>query len=282
MIVRKDNLAFDHPLVKSYKVNSMGHRSNEFIDNPDLLVAGCSQTFGEGILEEHMWANLLANKLGTDRHVNLSFSGWSIGTIVTSVFNYVRRYGNPKILAVMLPDPYRLAIPYNTEVAVPWTGGARPDISGPSAGIMRTAIELDRVVPKYSKAPHDLREILPYEFPIADAIYAVQRLVDYCKAVGITLIWGSWHEHSRYLFEEIVFKEFRRTMPIDTQSYVAMFDATHVDLEQGCHEEQREESGDLFDYAADGNIYGTSHMGYHANIHVAERFHQKLKELGHI
>jgi hypothetical protein len=279
-VVRKDNLAFDHPLVKSYKVNSMGHRSNEFTHEPDLLVAGCSQTFGEGILEEHMWANLLANKLGIDNHVNLSFSGWSIGTIVINIFNYIRRYGHPKTIAVMLPDPYRLATPYNTDVAVPWANGARPDIISGSAGIMRTSLELDRVVPKYSKAPHNLIEILPYEFAITDAIYAIQRLVDYCKDVNIQLVWGTWHEHSSYLFEKVILDEFRRTMPIDIQSYVPMFDATHIDLEQGCHEEYRADSGDLFDYAADGNIYGTSHMGYHANIHVAERFHQKLKELG--
>lgn len=277
-VVRKENLAFDHPLVKSYKVNSMGHRSNEFMDEPDLLVAGCSQTFGEGILEEHMWANLLANKLGTERHVNLSFSGWSIGTIVISIFNYIRKYGQPKTIAIMFPDPYRLAMPYNTDVAVPWASGTRPDITGNSAGITRTSLELDRTVPKYSRTPHNLLETLPYEFAIADAIYAVQRIVDYCKDMSINLVWGTWHEHTSYLFEKIVLGEFRRTMPIDRQSYVPMFDATHIDLEQGCHEEYRKESGDLFDYAADGNIYGTSHMGYHANIHVAEKFYQKLVE----
>lgn len=278
--VRKDNLAFDHPLVKSYNVNSMGYRSREFLDNPDLLVAGCSQTFGEGILEEHMWGNLLASKLGTERNVNLSFSGWSIGTIVLNIFNYIRRYGQPKVIAVMLPDPYRLAIPYNTDVAVPWAEGTRPDMAGASAGILRTSLELDRIVPKYSKTPHNLKEVLPYEFPIADAIYAIQRLVDYCKDVNIHLVWGSWHEHSSYLFEDIIFNDFYKSIPIDKLSYVPMFDATHIDLQQGCHEEYRDGAGDLFDYAADGNIYGTSHMGYHANIHVAERFQQKLEELG--
>lgn len=273
--VRKDNLAFDHPRVKSYNVNSMGFRSQEFVECPDLLVAGCSQTFGEGLLEEYRWGDMLAKKLEVSSYVNLSMSGWSIGFIVYNLFHYFRIYGDPKKLAISFPDPYRMAMAYNTDVAVDWDSTSkRPDITKPAGGIHHNSLEQTRTVPKYSKAPYYLRDILPYETAIYDGVKAIQMLIQYCKKANIDLVWGSWSLHSSYLFEDIAY-EFR--LPIDKSSYVSIGDATHRDLDLGCHEEFKEESGDLFYQAADGNIYGTSHMGYHANIHIAERFYEKLK-----
>lgn len=52
---------------KDYKTNSYGYRCSEFSNfqegGKNVIVLGCSHTFGEGLEEEEIWVNILAKSL---------------------------------------------------------------------------------------------------------------------------------------------------------------------------------------------------------------------------
>lgn len=97
----------------SYKLNNHGHRSDDFkkldSEQTNVLFAGCSTTFGEGIKQEHRWSDRLHEELKKyytnlgDLQV-LSYPGFGAETIVTNIFKYCKNFGLPKIIFLLIPD----------------------------------------------------------------------------------------------------------------------------------------------------------------------------------
>lgn len=257
-----------------YKTNSTGYRSGEFVESPDLLVAGCSQTWGVGLQEKNLWGTRLAQYLKVDSYVNIGYLGWSIDGIVTNVLRYIDKYGKPKKLALLLPDFYRVVSAYATDIVLPDGYNAKHYPDGHiQSGVEYTWLNRSLTLPKYSKRPHKIQDILPLEHSIYESVKMLQILVMYCKAAGIDLVWGSWEEDTCYLFEKVA-KDI--SLNLDLTDYVSLSDINRVNEGQ-CHEELKADCPDVFYSAADDrhNRRG-GHMGSHMHIHVADKFLSKF------
>ena len=82
---------------KGYKTNSLGYRCPEFRPLPDggknVVVLGCSHTFGEGLEENEIWVSLVAKQSSKIfRWWNLSQPGASADLMIRIL------YGAEKVL----------------------------------------------------------------------------------------------------------------------------------------------------------------------------------------
>ena len=83
--------------VPGYKTNSYGYRCPEFCPLPDggknVVVLGCSHTFGEGLEEEETWVSQVA------KHSNKTLRWWNLGQPGASADLMIRiLYGTEKVL----------------------------------------------------------------------------------------------------------------------------------------------------------------------------------------
>lgn len=96
------------------RLNKNGFRCDDFTENHKgyhVLFAGCSITFGSGLLEEEIWSKKLFDKIKETKDVsgyyNISMPGISIFEIVASIFKYVEKFKNPDAIFVLLPNIQR-------------------------------------------------------------------------------------------------------------------------------------------------------------------------------
>ena len=86
----------------NYILNEQGFRCKNFKNDADLVTLGCSFTFGWGLEKEHMWSNLLSEKINM-KVANLSFVGDSIQNQILNFLNYLQYYKKPKVLVALFP-----------------------------------------------------------------------------------------------------------------------------------------------------------------------------------
>jgi len=108
----KSNKNFDHndyypnhPI--SYKINNFGFRSDDFIEKSvkeNYMYLGCSNTFGLGVPESIRWTNLLNEKLGGDKLINVGTIGGNIDAIGYNFFKMIKEFGCPKGVFIYLPN----------------------------------------------------------------------------------------------------------------------------------------------------------------------------------
>ncbi len=254
--------------LNTYTYNSDGYRSIEF--KPiDLVMAGCSYTFGVGIPVECIWASVVATSLKKE-HVNLSHPGWSTKTIVKNLLNYFYKYGNPKTLFVLFPD-------YGRTEATSRQGlnTIRYGMDNNSKIFIGDIILNTNPVetrPKYSKRPHVLQDIISPEQGAVEAIGYINILISYCKAAKIELIWSTWDEE----FGEILDTIKKTWNQEEYKNYVSMAHRLG-----SCHQEYMEKYGDNF-YNGQDKVEVenyASHPGIHPHLHYAEIFLAKLAEI---
>lgn len=92
-----------------YKLNNYGHRSDNFApidqDKTNILFAGCSSTFGEGIPEDTRWTNRVHNQFKDAGPLQvLGYPGAGADKLVSNIVKYCSQYGNPDYLFVMFAD----------------------------------------------------------------------------------------------------------------------------------------------------------------------------------
>jgi hypothetical protein len=258
-------LDFSHPRISKYHLNSNGYRSPEFVEDPEIIYSGCSQTYGIGLPEEYMWSNIMSRTLGVSKYVNLSQPGQSIQGAVNSLMNYFLLYGHPKKLYVLFPDMLRYVSPYNSEINTPWVSGTKKPGMHPHSGVETVHLLNRDSIPSYSKRPHNQYDITPIELPIYLSITSIQHLIQYCSTNKIDLTWGTWSKDTHLAFSEFLPAIGLR---LDMSSYVDTFTGLiGQPTELSCHANEGAESSDLFEKAAD-----QKHLGYHNNIHIAESF----------
>jgi hypothetical protein len=77
-------------------------------DKLHMLFAGCSITVPVGISSEDGWSRLvykdISEKITTSGYYNVSITGGSILEIIFNVFKYIKNYGKPDILFLLLPN----------------------------------------------------------------------------------------------------------------------------------------------------------------------------------
>lgn len=255
-------------------LNSKFFRSPEF-EQVQLLVAGCSQTFGAGVDNELIWPYLLSKKLNYS-YANIAVPGLSVQGIVGSVVSYIQQYGKPKVLAINLPGYGRMALAlkplYNTISDAGRFSKEERKFSPDQVGIAHVNFGYREIegkdIPLISKRPHVIDEIMPYEVPLHQSMFALSMLIEYCKAADIKLIFTTWHGAMNELIERKISDPRTR---IDLSGYCKV--PTNL-RDSECHLELKSKHEEIWD---EGRDHG-HHMGVHAHIHVAEAFANKLKE----
>jgi hypothetical protein len=104
-----------------YKLNKDGFRSENFeklkSSNLNVLISGCSLTFGQGVFQEDSWPELFSKTLNSNHRkpikmYNLGVMGASIYLIIKNLMAFIRRYGYPDEIYLLLP-PYSRKIIYD-------------------------------------------------------------------------------------------------------------------------------------------------------------------------
>jgi len=190
---------FGHQNTGLYKeeINSYNYRSDEFIkehDGKHLLFAGCSQTWGTGVLLEENWSYKLYNKITnnekTSGYYNVALPGVSILNQVVTIFKYCQEYGNPDLIFFNIPKLDRLYA-YNNK--------------------------LEKIVDGFYN-DHPLIKLLSYQYYFM--------LDAYCKTNKINLFTFSWADIDESISK---FKTFYKINQDDMLEYVYNYKKNNKD-----------------------------------------------------
>lgn len=265
--------------------NNFGFRDDPFFKCADILMAGCSFTWGIGLLEKHVWPTHIKNMTGKTT-ANIGVSGGSIHGAVSRIFSYIRKFGKPKIIICLFPDAFRLYLPsiknrftndriYNKEFI--------SNDNVPEAVLIDTGWQnydnstKSYTQPLYSKMPHYQNEILPAEVSFYLSIQQIHLLEQYCFDANIHLVWATWHHDTHLFFEKIKSLSdptyFRYFIDITKEAiYTQQLNGPPV-KDFGCHKELEKEDKETFLISADKH-----HWGSHSQIHIAETFYEHIKD----
>jgi hypothetical protein len=94
-----------------YRLNNYSHRSEDFnpIDNTkkNILFAGCSSTFGIGLPENYIWTKNIYNEIKLENKgsfQSLTFPGGGADRVVSNIFKYCKKFGNPDYIFISFAD----------------------------------------------------------------------------------------------------------------------------------------------------------------------------------
>jgi hypothetical protein len=305
-----------YDLERGIRLNSLGYRSEEFSAGTELLIAGCSYTSATGVPDDGRWGNLLAKKLGTTSVSTLASPGIAIDRLVDELFTYFSRYGNPKYLAAVLPDPYRVTIPIDGDVLT-WQVGSgkgiistRSSQSGKHFDTVYTNHNYDFVKStKVVKKPIPAGEAVSTDAAMYSSIRAIRHLEQYCKSANIQFVWGTWSRGMVDLIDNLNAYEFLKfdsyskkisdslasSVSTKLSRYICYPDwetkksclASHGDLDctectlTTCHQSLLDIYPDHFYIGDDVSPHGVehSHPGVHVHAHCADAFYQILKDV---
>jgi len=290
--------------VQDYVLNSSGYRGPEFFKGVDLLVSGCSFTYGTGIPEDGLWGSLLAEKMSISYN-NMSLSGASIGWMTRQLFAYFKQYGNPKILICLFPNPTKLFFASDPDILVSDDGyveTSTQDLDGKKSLYSTTLHEVrqpkDR--PEISTRPHRLADVISLDFVIQTCMQNIRALEQYCRATGIKFLWGTWSKDFSQMIENDGLRDLydfeyyvplgqdlwsRRDGPLSKDLLYTSKEKKCFCLEnhvgqdcscfQKCHMDLAERYGDSFFRGTD-IFEGHPHFGVHRHLHMAETFMDRI------
>jgi len=184
-----------------YRINKNSFRSDHFNilnnENLNILVAGCSYTFGEGLPEEYIWPTLLKNKIQKNSNkkvqmYNLGFMGNSHINIISLVKSFIVEYGKPDYLFVCFPDFTRDVIYDKYE------------------NRYKNVITLKRYIEnkQHYKSEFEYVKNFVYENNIYRIINLIHLLEMLCEFAGIKLIWSAWNNPDAEIYRQSKFKNF--------------------------------------------------------------------------
>lgn len=277
-----------------YTQNSYGFRDPQYSGPVDILAAGCSQTFGQGVHLDGRWSNMLAKKL--DMSVaTIAVPGWSTQSSISAVMHYIKRFGKPKIVTLLLPDFFRYDTMINANYSISDEDSADP---GRPVRVSHTSrFGPNPNTPKYAKKPYPINKIVNAEAAFFASGQAVINFAEYCREAGIKLVWATWDFRLDYLVRHIRSIELTtRDVEYAINKPWGMEELPIVQLDEyldmgfyhhegstveefssmDCHEDLKEIYGNCcFDRGTDKQ----DHMGVHMHAHIAEKFYSRLLEL---
>ena len=200
----------------SYIMNNTGHRCDDIknldIAQHNILFAGCSTTFGDGLPYETTWDHLLYDEIKKD-HKNigpfhsLGYPGGSASKIIMNVFKYCNNFGNPNEIFILLPD-YARTIKYDSQ-----NREISPDL-------FLNYLE-NKII-----GNSNLEEMF-FEFQNYCRI-----LETYCKSNNISLYISSWDEATTEVAKKINLKTFYSLDFEKRKEYIDTFDIQHDSLQK--------------------------------------------------
>ena len=278
-----------------YSINSMGYRTDEFLEQRDLVFAGCSQTWGDGVVYDGIWGNILSKSLGIKSY-NLGLGGKSTQFIVQNLIAFFKQYGNPKMVFCLFPEFTRMEMKSSADFMI--SKNSSPGISGKNTySLIPIAVNPNKNT-KYSKMPHIAEEMIPLELAFSISLDYINMLELYCKLYDIKLFWGTWDPfQDKYLNENIDSMDFENYVYLSQEKWEKRIQDDYINYfhEDGilcsgripgpctthntCHEELKEIYGKNFNFSMDSDpknkIWG--HIPVHTHIHIAEYFERALK-----
>lgn len=267
----------------AYKLNNLGYRGRYDIDGTeDILILGCSQTYGTGLPLEFTWGDIFSNKLNK-KYALLAEQGDSIQAQVYKAFKYFEEFKNPSIIVGTFPM-HRIEFPY-----IPGKLGkhnsSKTKLTSKDFRIMKSFGQKGEPMP-IAKMPYDLEEIMPREFYVFYSFMFIQMLEQYCKSNNIIFIWNCYEDQGfiNYLKENIP-NILNNYIQIDNDGIFPFFDNEYDQFpfyDNSCSDDcfyfpkynKNYEYNDIYYRAADA-IMGKEpgHWGIHSNKHIAELFY---------
>lgn len=306
---RKGLMAHNNRIVdeeRDYYCNSLGYRGKkEFKKNQDILISGCSHTFGMGLDESSIWGVMLAKEMQLD-YDNIAIPGFSVDAIVNNIFAYIKEYGSPKYIFIVFPHFDRMVLPENPERFI-GTYHINND-NYKLAFSHLDARDFSLPLPSYSRIPHKMNEVIPYEFTYWIAMQSIHKLEMLCDALNINLFYGTWSYENTKTIKHFKNKNqnfFKYFVDLDNnfewlefinmndenvtsfvKSIYSMNDIDHPEVSiynngyVDCHIEYFDSNRDCFFYATDKHPVPTKsrHFGLHRHLHFKDAFIKSVKE----
>ena len=260
-----------------YKLNSRFYRGKEFTKSPEIIVSGCSFTYGSGLLDKDMWSNILSKLMSKD-HVNLGMPGKSVTSIINNLYSYFREYGHPEYLFCLFPSFGRFELPINKDLILskrntsPDTYNGSPiffNLPIEASGYVQDIIMRDDVLadkPKYSKKPYVFEDVISLDLPYWTAIKAILAFEQYCNVAGIKFLWATYESELEQAIDLI-----KDRYPNHYQSFIKIGKGYQDD----CHEQESKDNIYVWEHGLDRERgLSHAHPGLHFNIHVAEAFYK--------
>lgn len=200
----------------SYKINSNGHRSDEFKKNPKdhILYSGCSNTTGMAAPFDINWATMLHKKINLNNDFfRLSYCSGSFQKIILNLFKYFNLFGNPSTLFLLLPNTSR-EMSFLNELDIDYEKRKFVDnLSYVDMGYLypweENDIDSDKKYLTTSIENHKRMFILSYS--------CLFMLKQYCVSNNIKLIYSTWDKYQSNLLLKI--PEFNDMIDIYTDEY---------------------------------------------------------------
>jgi hypothetical protein len=247
--VRQKKFTYKSKFNVDYAVNSLGYRGPE-TDKADLLVSGCSQTFGIGVPEHLSWPSMLASKNNMS-YANLAYPGNSTIAMVEDAFKYFDLFGHPKYIRFLVPDFLRFKFikASNENVFIQNSRGNVGDF-------INTVSDPDRSMLKFEKMPVAVEKIMPTAMSFRSNLIAIKHMEAYCNAAGIDFKWATWHNELNSHFKRYDY---------GFDNYVCSVADNAIDY-LNCHQEIKSLDPRFFNVGDDPQ----EHMGSHAHAHYLD------------
>jgi len=246
-----------------YQYNSEYFRSDEFTSEhtgKHVVFAGCSETEGEGGNIEDSWGKIAFNKINSSialgKFYNLGKAGYGWQKIISQIRIYIKQYGKPDALFVLLPNVGR-SIEWS-ELQNTWYAKQ----SYPNFNKNKPLVNKKN----YSKKtnlyfPHQTPE--EYKKAFMDFVISWRLFEDFCLAANIKLIWGTWEYLDNHNFSKLDL--FNNFVPLPREKIMENIDLyrKNANLDQFDLQKRDGHSGRLFhEYWANEMVAEANKRGF--------------------
>jgi hypothetical protein len=253
-----------------YRTNSFGFRDDHWEGPAEIVALGCSNTYGVGVPVKGSWPKILQDMVNKEVR-NLSQPGISINELVYQLFAYCKKFGNPKFIFCLFPDPFRIKLPTNENLINALSTSFPQGFGNINLNLQNDAKISNR--PKYLKKPYLYDDIVPMELPLYFSMKSIHMLEQYCKSNKINLVWSSWHKDFQETMIEVKDNPFNYFYQNESFN-------TYYKINSNCHKDYDETLNEYFDSGLDiEDSLSIPHPGVHRHIHIAEAFYEKYGEL---
>jgi hypothetical protein len=247
-----------------YKINEHGYRSENFNKNNEVLVLGCSQTYGSGMPNEFTWPEIFSNSINK-KYSRIAIPGDSINAQVYKAFKYFEEIGNPEVVVGLFPL-YRLEYSAVPDKFLSTSSWSQSEKVKPSVGM---AFFYEEYLTKLSKAPHDPEYVLPKEFSIFYNFMFIKMLEQYCESHNIKFIWS--------IYEDEDLRDLMQSTQYVLNNYIRTSKAIKLPNDRCCKEFMDHK---LYAWAADyDKKKKLGHWGIHTHRHVSDLFINRYREI---
>lgn len=190
-----------------YSHNKTARRCDDFSKETaqkNFLFAGCSITYGTGLPYQHTWAYKLNKDLNGENFYNVGMPARNFQVIVNDIYTYIRLFGKPKTIFLLLPDlkrDYTIKLKKNLEHGDYYE--VYPIVSMSFNPKDPLGLPDNK---KNLKKDHDYLDI---EKTYYDFYNTMSQLEDYLESLEIPFLWTTWDEwFQKSLVGEKIFKNY--------------------------------------------------------------------------